>query len=123
MEAVKLEVETPSLGPRESALSHVDFADLPGTSGAGAEEARQILLGAFPTLVSLFMLYSRVGSECATLEEVSKLRLDGFRKLLKDAPSLKVLGMGVDAMAGLFARCLTGQPQPALTKPASPAAR
>ena len=72
------------------------------------------------------MLYTRVGSECASLAEATKLGLEGFRKLLKDAPALEVAGMGADAMAALFARCLTGQPQPAVAPnpaaaPAQPA--
>ena len=66
------------------------------------------------------MLYTRVGSECATLAEATKLGLEGFRKLLKDAPALEVAGMGADAMAALFARCLTGQPQPAVVKKPPP---
>ena len=66
------------------------------------------------------MLYTRVGSECATLAEATKLGLEGFRKLLKDAPALEVAGMGADAMAALFARCLTGQPQPAVVKKPAP---
>ena len=66
------------------------------------------------------MLYTRVGSECANLAEATKLGLEGFRKLLKDAPALEVAGMGADAMAALFARCLTGQPQPAVVKKPPP---
>ena len=66
------------------------------------------------------MLYTRVGSECANLAEATKLGLEGFRKLLKDAPALEVAGMGADAMAALFARCLTGQPQPAVVKKPAP---
>ena len=66
------------------------------------------------------MLYTRVGSECASLAEATKLGLEGFRKLLKDAPALEVAGMGADAMAALFARCLTGQPQPAVVKKPAP---
>ena len=105
-----------SQDPKQRVLSQVNLAELPGTIGAGAEEVRQILAGAFPALVSLFMLYSRVGSECVTLAEATTLGIEGFRKLLKDAPSLEVVGMGADAMAALFARCLTGQPQPVLIK-------
>ena len=93
-------------------MSKVNLGELPGTAGPGAEEARSILLGAFPSFVSVFVVYCRVGSECATLADVSKLKLDGFKKLLKDAPSLEVQGMGAEAMAALFARCLTGQPPP-----------
>ena len=33
-------------------------------------------------------------------------------KLLKDSPALEVQGMGSEAMAALFARFLTGQPEP-----------
>ena len=114
--------EPASKDPKQRVLSQVNLAELPGTAGAGAAEAQQILAGAFPALVSLFMLYSRVGSECVTLAEATTLGLEGFRKLLKDAPSLEVVGMGADAMAALFARCLTGQPQPSLMKKAPPAA-
>ena len=114
--------EPASKDPKQRVLSQVNMAELPGTAGAGAAEAQQILAGAFPALVSLFMLYSRVGSECVTLAEATTLGLEGFRKLLKDAPSLEVVGMGADAMAALFARCLTGQPQPSLMKKAPPAA-
>lgn len=117
------EVAPPSSqDPRQRVVSQVNLAELPGTAGSGTEETRQILHGAFPALVSLFILYSRVGSECATLEEAVTLGLEGFRKLLKDAPSLGVVAMGDDAMSALFARCLTGQPQPQ-TKMVTPAAR
>ena len=115
LEGMSLEAPA-SQDPKQRVLSQVNLSELPGTAGAGAEEARQILAGAFPALVSLFMLYSRVGSECVTLAEATTLGLEGFRKLLKDAPSLEVVGMGADAMGALFARCLTGQPQPALIK-------
>ena len=99
-------------GTKEGVVSKVNLGELPGTAGPGAEEARSILLGAFPSFVSVFVVYCRVGSECATLADASKLKLDGFKKLLKDAPSLEVQGMGAEAMAALFARCLTGQPPP-----------
>ena len=115
LEGMALEAPA-SQDPKQRVLSQVNLAELPGTAGAGAEAVRQILAGAFPALVSLFMLYSRVGSECVTLAEATTLGIEGFRKLLKDAPSLEVVGMGADAMAALFARCLTGQPQPVLIK-------
>ena len=121
LEGMALEAPA-SQDPKQRVLSQVNLAELPGTAGAGAEAVRQILAGAFPALVSLFMLYSRVGSECVTLAEATTLGIEGFRKLLKDAPSLEVVGMGADAMAALFARCLTGQPQPSLMKKAPPAA-
>ena len=45
MEGMALEAPA-SQDPKQRVLSQVNLAELPGTAGAGAEEARQILAGA-----------------------------------------------------------------------------
>jgi len=106
--------------PRGQCLAKVNFGDLPGTAGAGGDETRGILLGSFEPLVGVFAAYCRVGNESATIEDVGKLGLAGFKKLIKDTSGLEVQGMGAEAMSGLFARFLTGQPEPK-PKAAAPA--
>ena len=68
------------------------------------EQIIDILKDKYDQLAAVFAQYCKQGSECTTIASSTRLKIAGFRKLVKDA-NLELKVFDFDAMARLFAQC------------------
>ena len=59
--------------------------NLDGLPHCPTEEVMATLKDKYEQLVAVFVQYCKLGSECATITAATRLKLAGFRKLVKDA--------------------------------------
>jgi len=94
--------EGPGPTTREEVFAALNFEDLPNRS-VWEEVVLNMLRDKFQKLVLVFTHYCRQGSDCATIDTASKLKLGGFKKLVKDA-GLEVRVFDFEGMSRLFAK-------------------
>ena len=78
--------------------------NLDGLPHCPTDEVMATLKDKYEQLVAVFVQYCKLGSECATIAAATRLKLAGFRKLVKDA-NLELKVFDFDAMSRLFAQC------------------
>lgn len=86
---------------KEEVLAQVNLEGLPHCP---TEQIIDILKDKYDQLVAVFAQYCKQGSECTTIASSTRLKIAGFRKLVKDA-NLELKVFDFDAMARLFAQC------------------
>ena len=86
---------------RDEVLAQVNLDGLPHCP---TEQIIDTLKERYEQLVAVFVQYCKMGSECATITAATRLKLAGFRKLVKDA-NLELKVFDFDAMSRLFAQC------------------
>ena len=85
----------------EEVLAAINLEGLPHCP---TEQILDILKEKYSDLVAVFANYCKQGSECTTISSSTRLKVAGFRKLVKDA-NLELKVFDFDAMARLFAQC------------------
>lgn len=80
------------------------LVNLDGLPHCPAEQVIDALKERYESLVAVFTQYCKMGSECTTILSATRLKLAGFRKLVKDA-NLELKVFDFDAMSRLFAQC------------------